>query len=176
MLKIGKGMKRTKLRMRFGSHLPVLMRVMELTDGPVLELGAGLFSTPFLHWACFRTERELVTMEHHPVYWEEFRQYEREWHRVLWAEDWDEMRVEREGKGWSVVLVDHDPLERRSVETRRVKDCAEYVVFHDATDPARERCDYEGAWREYRWRYLFNKVGAPSMILSNTHDLGGFHV
>ena len=36
----------------WGSHLPVLIHLMNHTTGDVLELGTGLYSTPYLHHAC----------------------------------------------------------------------------------------------------------------------------
>lgn len=174
MLRLTGTRKRAKLRMRFGSHLPVLMRCLELTDGPVLELGGGLYSTPFLHWACFRSGRHLVTMEKHEVYYEYLEQYRRDWHEVEFVEDWGEMNVTR--MNWGIVLVDHDPLERRPIEARRVKDCAEYVVFHDATERGAGKLGYEGAFREFKERFLFDEVGAASMVLSNFRNLERFRV
>ena len=38
-----------------GTHLPVLMDIVSKTDGPILEIGTGVFSTPYLHWACFNS-------------------------------------------------------------------------------------------------------------------------
>ena len=165
-------MKRVKINMRYGSHLPILMKIAQITSGPILELGGGLWSTPFLHWECFRTERKLVTYEHHPVYYRSLEQYRRPWHEVFLAEDWDAIDI---SGPWSLALVDHDPLDRRPIEAGRLLH-ADYVVFHDATDPARDRHDYPSVWRKFKYQHLFNKVGSPSMILSNKHDLSNFTV
>jgi len=43
----------------YGSHLPALEWAVEQTEGPIFEMGAGLWSTPFL----VGTGRPLVTYE-----------------------------------------------------------------------------------------------------------------
>ena len=156
--------------MRFGSHLPILMKLMEITSGPVLELGGGMYSTPFLHWACFRTKRFLHTFEDHQFYFDNIKQYERDFHKVEFVTDWASIDI---SGPWSVALVDHNPLGRRPVETRRLSH-AEYIVFHDADDRSRKEFNYKGAFDTFKYSLLFNEVGAASMILSNTHDLKGF--
>ena len=53
-----------------GSHLPILLRAMKATTGPVLELGAGIYSTPILHALCQIEGRKLVTYESDPEFFE----------------------------------------------------------------------------------------------------------
>ena len=36
----------------YGTHLPLLMEFVLKTEGPILEQGAGMFSTPILHHLC----------------------------------------------------------------------------------------------------------------------------
>jgi hypothetical protein len=55
-----------------GSHLPLLMKLLDQTNGPVLELGMGLFSTPFLHWACYEKKRSLVSYENKKDFYDMF--------------------------------------------------------------------------------------------------------
>jgi hypothetical protein len=50
----------------YGSHMPALRWAVERTEGPIFEMGAGLFSTPYL----VSTGRELVTYELDPK-WKE---------------------------------------------------------------------------------------------------------
>ena len=45
------------------THMPVIIKFIQATEGRVLELGAGLFSTPLLHWLCAEKGRKLYTYE-----------------------------------------------------------------------------------------------------------------
>ena len=48
---------------RYGTHLPCLIKAMEKTTGDVLEMGMGIFSTPYLHYQCILTNRRLTSYE-----------------------------------------------------------------------------------------------------------------
>lgn len=165
-------MKRIKMRMVFGSHLPVLMQLIQNTTGSVLELGSGLYSTPYLHWECYRRNRRIVTFENHPVYYGYAEQYRRDFHEVHKVTDWDEIDI---SEPWSVALVDHDPLARRGVELGRLLH-AEYVIAHDAERGRGEQMGYNKAFELFKYRFRFDKIRMESMILSNVHDLTNFTV
>ena len=51
------------ISVQYGTFLPALIKVINLTKGPVLELGMGLFSNPYLHFACYEERRRLVSLE-----------------------------------------------------------------------------------------------------------------
>lgn len=159
-----------------GSHLPVLMKVLNLTDGPVLELGTGLFSTPFLHWACFDKRRKLVSYENKKQFFD-FWIYDdkRElvndysYHKVNLVEDskWDNIDI---SEHWGVVFVDHNPGPRRREEMKRVANNADYVIIHD-TD---EKNDWYYKYSEYfpLFKYRWDsKIYPRTTVVSNFFDL-----
>jgi hypothetical protein len=69
-----------------GTHLPLLMRAIINTTGPVLELGVGWNSTPVLHEAC--SGRLLVSVENEPQWAENFRFLETPQHRIVYDCGW----------------------------------------------------------------------------------------
>ena len=159
-----------------GSHLPVLMKVLELTAGPVLELGTGLFSTPFLHWACFNTKRKLVSYENKKEY-KDFWIYDDErekdngydYHEVNFVEksDWDALDLTG---NWGIVFIDHNPGPRRREEMRRVANNAEYVVVHDTDDKNDWYYKYEEYFPLFKYRWD-SDIYPRTTVLSNTKDL-----
>lgn len=157
----------------YGSHLPVLMRLLEYTTGPVAELGCGMHSTPFLHWAC-KGKRPLVTFESDPVWVPFAREFEREGHAVVAVSDWDAVDLSRH---WSVALVDHVPNERRWKELIALAH-AEYVVAHDAENSAERKYHYSRAHRTFKYRTkVVTDGGCPyTSVLSNLHDVRGLVV
>ena len=72
----------------YGSHLVALIKLMKITNGPVLEMGGGFFSTPYLHWACW-PDRKLVTYDNQPKYFNEIKQYESDYHKLYLIDNWD---------------------------------------------------------------------------------------
>ena len=45
------------------THLPLLTRAFDESEGPVLEMGTGYFSTLYLDWLCSAFGRKLVSYE-----------------------------------------------------------------------------------------------------------------
>ena len=105
-----------RISKNWGTHLPLLIKAISMTTGDVLEIGMGLYSTPFLHWACFN-KRKLVSYDNDAEYFNMNKQYEEGLHEVHFVDDWDSMDIE---KPWDVVLVDHGPSERRIVDIKKL--------------------------------------------------------
>lgn len=107
----------------YGSHLPMLRRAVEATTGPILELGCGIFSTPYLA----STGREVVSVEANPKWLARMRErYARPHHRFVDA-------VPAEGT-FAVALVDHEP-DRRAPDIEALRGRVRIFVVHDV-EPA----------------------------------------
>jgi len=164
-----------------GSHLPILMKIMTITTGPVLELGMGLFSTPYLHWACYDSRRKLVSCESKEGFNNLFvfndprevdNRYE-EYHQIIYVPDnkWDE--VDLLSEHWSVVLVDHAPGKRRKEEVKRLANKADYILVHDSDDLPKhiEHYKFNEVYPLFKYRYDYDKVFPRTTVLSNFKDL-----
>jgi hypothetical protein len=115
-----------------GSHLPALMACVVVTDGPVLELGMGIFSTPVLHSLCYGSRRLLSIDEDQTAIYNFCQLMERE-HEI--RHDFDYRSLDELARQpWSVVLVDHWPSGRRAADALKFL-TAEYVIVHDAEVP-----------------------------------------
>lgn len=149
---------------RYGTHLPVLLRVLELTVGPVLELGAGIFSTPVLHWICTRDKRQLVSMDNDPRFYRWAGKFANEYHRLELVENWDQADIEYP---WDVVLIDHSPSERRIVEIKRLANYARYLIIHDSNGRYNWSYHYDTIYPLFTSMYTFDKVEPSTTVLSN---------
>ena len=156
-----------KIRKAWGSHLPVLMKVLSITEGDVLELGMGLYSSPFLYWACFE-KRKLVSYDNDPKYFHWNKEYESPLHEVYLVEDWDKIDIE---KPWDVVLVDHAPAERRIEEITRLSQFAKYVVVHDTQKRNEFAYHYSKIYPLFKYHYKYRNVKPHTSVLSNFVDV-----
>lgn len=111
----------------YSSHLPVLIKAVEKTDGDVLELGTGLFSTPVLHWLCNTNKRHLVSYDNDEEYFNIIKNYANDNHQIHLISNWNEIDIE---VPWDVVFIDH-PEDRRIKDALRVANFAKYIVIHD---------------------------------------------
>lgn len=152
----------------YGTHLPLLIKVVGASTGPVLELGIGTNSTPVLHRLCAEQGRLVVSCDTDVNYIERLGpEYSDKFHEFYWIEDWDKADIE---KPWGVVLVDHRPARRRYRDAARVAPFSEFTVCHD-TELHRDRFyRWQRAFRHYKFR--FDDDGDPrTTVLSNFHDL-----
>lgn len=148
------------------SHLFVLVRAMEQSEGPVLEMGTGYYSTPVLHWLCGLMNRKLVSYDTEAK-WAKLAKdnYENDFHTVIHLEDLDKADIEN--TKWGLVLIDHSPHARRPVDAHRVKNNATFVVMHD-TEPNAERLyHYSPVYGKYKYVYQDCNHYPWTAVLSN---------
>lgn len=152
-----------RLKIGWGSHLPVLMKMIVHTRGPVLEVGGGLFSTPYLHYACKRDGRELTTLENDPRFYKFLSKYD---HDVRFVENWDDVEIDK----YSFIFFDHAPAERRVVDIARWKDNADFLVVHDTELVHEKEYNYKSIYPLFKYHYKYRAEYPHTSVLSNTHD------
>lgn len=139
----------------FGSHLAPLLGCVTRTDGRVLELGSGLYSTPVLHAAV--GDRELLTADRDPVWMARFLYLRSATHRFEQVDDWGAWPALDEA--WDVALVDHSPGHERAPAIARLRARARFIVVHDTN--AVEHYGYEPLLSSFRHRRDFMELGLP---------------
>ncbi len=153
----------------YGSHMPILARIMDQTEGQVLELGMGLFSTPLLDLMCAEKKRPLFSYDNDPVWFKENRKWESDYHKVFFVEDWDTVPIEKEH--WSVAFVDHKPARRRRAEIKRLAKHADFVIIHDSEPESDKFFKYSWVYKHFKYRYDYTNCRPHTTVLSNTFDL-----
>ncbi len=152
-----------------GSHIPVLIKVMEISKGDVLELGTGLNSTPLFHWLCSVQGRKMDSYESDKMFHRHAWNYHTDWHGVHKVEDWDkDFQVDRH---WGVIFIDHAPGKRRNVEMGRVANNADYVIVHDTEPKSDWHYNYSNHFDKYKYRYDFTQTYPHTSVFSNFKDL-----
>jgi hypothetical protein len=151
-----------------GSHLPILIKLVTMTDGPILELGTGFFSTPALHWLCAEKKRKLVSYDSQGAFIEVAKSFLSDFHEVYTVDDWSKIDISQH---WSIVFVDHAPAGQRKLEMARVANNADYVVAHDS-EPRHDRdYKYSEITPLYKYRYDYDKLYPHTSVFSNFKDL-----
>jgi len=151
-----------------GSHLPVLTKLMEISEGPVLELGTGFYSTPYLHWACFQQNRKLVSYDASLLYFELASGCARDFHEVYFVKDWNKINISQH---WGIALVDHEPILQRLVDIQRLANNSDYIVLHDSEESNDYAYKYSEIYSLFKYRYDYNKRLPHTTVVSNFKDL-----
>lgn len=155
-----------------GSHIPVLVRLMERVNKPVLELGIGYNSTPLLHWLCKEKELSLFSFESDQEWLEKFEEFKEDQHFLGFNDFLGETPMVNTSIEFGLVFVDHRPARKRRSSVLSYKDKADYIVLHDSElkdDPAYK---YRSIIKEFKYSFEYKKCGTPyTIVLSNKKDL-----
>jgi len=147
------------------------MQAVLKTEGSVLELGAGHFSTPILHWMCALKKRELVSYDNQERFVRWSHAYQTDWHSLYYVTNWDNAEIDRP---WDVVLVDHSPSERRITDIKRVANLAKYIVIHDSNARYNHHYHYDTVYGLFKQQINFDAVVPSTTVLTNLVDLSDF--
>lgn len=153
-----------KIYKAWTTHMPMLIKVVQMTDGPVMELGAGIFSTPLLHWLCVEKGRRLVTYEDHDKYIKIAKMFRGEGHEVYQVASYDDIDTKT---FWDVVLVDHR-ADRREIDVLRLKNKANYIILHDTQS---ESYGYKNIWEHFKYVYHWKFMVPYTSVVSNFKNL-----
>jgi len=147
--------------------MTTLIKVLQKSEGPVLELGGGPFSTPLLHWMCKIQGRKLVTYESDPQYFRLCKGFQSHLHRVRFVEEdnWGSVPLEK----WGVIFIDHHPDKRRVIDLIKFKDHADYLIMHDTEKE--EKYELHKAFPLFKYMHIWQESKPWTSVFSNTKDL-----
>lgn len=116
----------------WSSWLPALGYALGASTGPVLEIGVGHFSTPFLHEYCKAAGRELWSVEADPVWRKEFDdRYGGDFHRFGYPMKGISSEMFTD-KNFGVVFIDNSPGGQARLEPFiGYRNKATFLVVHD---------------------------------------------
>jgi len=153
---------------RYCSYIPMLVKAMMRVTGDVLELGAGIHSTYFLHWLCKDQGRQLYTYENDKGHYNLVKECEADFHHIYLVDDWDAIDIERP---WGVVLIDHSPASRRRKDVKRLAFYAKCIVLHDSQGRSDRHYRYSEIWPLFRYRRGYGKAIPQTTVVSNFIDV-----
>lgn len=153
----------------WSNHRHLLWPALEATKDtklPVLELGCGQGSTPYLRQYCADNGLELFSYD-----------YSRQWAERFGAvpvDNWDNHSLWQ--KQYCVCLLDLSPGEYRKIALPKIK--AKIIVVHDSEPAAHNASDYQirPLFRNYRFLKDYKTTGAWASAVSNFINVTQWHV
>ena len=165
----------------YGSGMIPLTIATLLSDGPILELGMGKFSTPLLHSIGADQARQVVSLETDMQWMNKFGAYNlTKYHKIYHHENFDFLANYHSNQTWGMVLVDHIYGKLRPLHIIKFANLSKIVVAHDSE--TRSESDYEYEHRNvsghFKYRCKYSIFDSPqknryisTTILSNFVDL-----
>jgi len=160
------------LSKEYTTHMMVLIRAVQMSTGPIVEIGGGLFSTPLLHWLCAEERRRLVTYEDNPDFAPFLKSFTSRSHTIHLIEDWHQIDLKTH---WGLAFVDHDPIndlknitKRRQEMVLQLKDKADYIVIHDSNDKGYGNGEF---WNNFKYVYHWTWATPNTSIVSDIKEI-----
>ena len=161
-------MKKKRSMVRMATHVPLLVQVFEMSEGDVLEMGTGYFSTLILRWLCEMHDRTLYSFEGNKRWYDRAMKKPKSFQKLTYVENWDDADIERD---WGMAFIDHGPNSRRHIDVARIAGYAEYIVIHDTEPESDKNYKYSKIWDLFKSRYDYKKCLPWTSVVSNFHDL-----
>lgn len=151
------------------SHMAVLAASVQASDGRVLELGAGVYSTPLLHWLCGLGDRRLVTLESNAEWAGFMAVYRSVWHELHYVPQ--PAKDDRLSETWGLAFVDNARFDRAPCLERLHH--VPLVLVHDTSDAWLDHYKIRGLLDSYRFRLQCDvkPFGNETTLLSDTVDV-----
>jgi hypothetical protein len=151
------------MKLNTASHIFVLVRAFEQSEGDVLELGTGHYSTPMLNWMGLVTDRKIYSYDTVEE-WAKLaiKNYSGVNHEIHFEPDLDKINLT--DRHWGLVLIDHAPDERRIVDTLRLKDHADFLVLHDSKPKYNHYPDID---KHFKYIYTDKRSRSWTTVVSN---------
>ena len=160
----------------YATHLAPLIACMNNTKGDVLELGVGLFSTPYLHYACTIAKRNLLSLENDKGWLRQFKGsdfmhflYGNEYHKLELVEVYEDSPLI--DKEWDVVLVDQTPDLSRKETVKKLADKAKYIIIHDSNEQHEKTYHYSEIYPLFKYKRVWTGDDRHATVLSNFVEL-----
>jgi hypothetical protein len=117
----------------FATHQRLLVKYLMQTEGAILELGCGNYSTPLIHEIANAQGRAVLTLDSQQLWLSQFTHMRSESHRFQYVPNWGDWKTSEQ---YGLAFIDHAPAERRMPEIRKLLDRVDVFVMHDTEDPA----------------------------------------
>lgn len=160
----------------YATHLGSLIACINKTKGDVLEVGIGLFSTPYLHYACTIGKRNLLSLENDAGWLKTFKSsdfmhflYGNEYHKLELVDVYEDSPLI--DKEWDVVLIDQTPDGSRKEVAKKLANKAKYIIVHDSNERHEKNYHYSEIYPLFKYKRVWTLDDRHATILSNFVDL-----
>lgn len=159
----------------YGTHLPLLAAITSIArGGPILELGAGNFSTLMLNVVGRAQGRKIYTLDADMEWLNQFDDLNDDpAHIFLYVGDkWKGWTTEVDGlpdKEFAVAFVDQTPPQCRIESILHLRDKAEFIVVHDTNNTFFAGVDE--VLESFQYKHTYSRMVPSTTVVSMTRAI-----
>ena len=151
----------------FGTHSEYLKKYIEITDGNILELGCGDFSTGLILDVIKGTNRKLVTVENDKEWHDKIKDKYKpsKNHKYIFTTNYHETCKKLSEYKFSVIFIDSSPWESRLIALYNLINNGDYIIIHDVDYfVTRNLFTFDSLFKSYKY---FDEKLPPTVVGSN---------
>jgi hypothetical protein len=159
------------------THLPVLAAMVQKTEGPILELGCGFYST-FVISEMIKNTRLFISIDDCNEWINYFKLLQSDNHKFIAIQnkDWFKTIYQIPKINWDIVFIDSadNDINGKFLRARLIeyfKDKSNYIIIHD-TEP---EFDQTHGWRtiinQFKYKYNYSIIKPNTLVLSNYFEI-----
>lgn len=149
-----------------GSHQRCLVAAALRTEGLMVELGVGWYSTPILHEIAHAQKRKMITYDNNRDWILQFKGLKSEYHDLVTLGWWGDMPL---ANHYGMVFVDQGQPIEREYSIRRMVDVVDVFVMHDTEESF--AYGYNRTLPMFKYQYTDKCQAAWTTIASNKIDV-----
>lgn len=154
----------------WNSHLPLLYKALESTEGEVIELGIGYGSTPQLHEYCHDAKRQLYSYDSNIEWYRKFEFLRKPGHSIEYTQNWLEP-VERHRYTIGVMLSDESPGFMRKYNIAIFAQNVQIIVIHDTENKSDHGYLFSLIYPLFKYKRDYIFEGTAATAVSNFIDV-----
>lgn len=178
----------------WGSHIPVLVTILNHTNGNILEMGSGYYSTPIIHQYA-SDKRKILTVESDCKWLSMFKQFETSNHEfycnntfkynltlneLLYRISPNYIDLTYEDKNYSnkkfdVAFIDHAPSLRRYKDIMQLRKNVKIFIVHDTDDTILNRIvfghELQDLFTTFKYIYKTKNIKPETTVVSDVYDV-----
>lgn len=166
------------------THCPLIAKCILNTNGPILELGTGVYSGVFIDFLA--KGRQIISTDTDIKWLTEIKnEFENELHKFVHIEcDNDPIKYNEKMdifkqthlNFYSIVFIDHGIISERQSDILRFRDIAELIVVHDSSFTSNQGHDdvtykYNKHISTFKYTYEYKKMWPFTCLMSDTNNL-----
>lgn len=130
------------------------------TQGAVLELGCGEYSTPLLHALCSADKRSVFTVDADVERINSFQEFGTSWHQMQCLSLSTKNSIKK--RHWAVVFINKNIRKKYQDDLKKLYSNTDIFVIHDSNDIELDIV------KQFTYHYIYDRYNNHTLLLSNT--------
>jgi len=165
----------------YSTHQEALVRMLMRTEGPVLELGIGEYSSVIMHEICEKQGRYLKTVTQDDKWHKKYEFLSAPMHEIVlipggreleaWqnnAEVIKQVPNTTEGR-WGLAMIDQAPGSARVWTMHQIRNMTDFFLVHDTDEM--QHYKYHSIFKTFKYSKWYKRLKPHTTVLSDLREI-----